>query len=141
VYVRNRRVKLLKRSSGSNLVDVGWIAARTRATGDAEVRGTPWLVSVAGREATVNVCGVVVAMRQGHSWAPHLSTGSRVNVGTIPAIPEPASGQLVDGKARRRPMLSGWDGGPVVVRARESRAHGEGVQRVRSIKVDQGDRW
>lgn len=37
------------------------------------VRGTPGLVKCAGREATVKVCGVVVAMLQGHSWAPTLS--------------------------------------------------------------------
>jgi hypothetical protein len=88
----------------------------------------------------VKVCGVIVAMLQGHSWAPTLSKGSRVNVGTIPAVPFPASGQLVGGKARRRPMLSGWGGGPVVVRGRESRPHGEGVQRVRSINAKRGGR-
>ena len=37
---------------------------------------------------------------------------------------------LVDGKARCWLMLPGWDGGPVVVRGRESRPHGEGVQHV-----------
>jgi hypothetical protein len=71
--------------------------------GDA-VRGTPWPVDVAGREATVNACGVVVVMLQGHSWAPTPSNGSMVNVGTIPAVPSPASSLLVGGKARRRLM-------------------------------------
>ena len=33
-------------------------------------------VLVAGPEATVNACGVAVAMLQGHSWAPNPSTGS-----------------------------------------------------------------
>ena len=79
------------------------------------VRGTPRLVDIAGREATVNDCGVVVAMLQGHSWTPTPSNGSRVNVGTTPAAPNPVSTQLAGGKARRRPMLSGWGGGPVVV--------------------------
>ena len=88
----------------------------------------------------MKVCGVVVARLQGHSWAPTPSNGSGVNVGTIPAVPSPASSLLVGGKARRRLMLPGWDGGPVVVRGRESRLHGEGVQRVRSIKADRGDR-
>ncbi len=88
----------------------------------------------------MNACGVVVAMLQGHSWAPTPSTGSRVNVGTIPMVPSPASSQLVEGKTCRRSMLPGWDGGPVVVRARESRAHGEGVQRVRSDNADRGGR-
>ena len=114
-------------SNAHPLDDVGW--------------GTPWLGDVAGREATVNACGVAVAMLQGHSWAPTPLKGSRVNVGTISAVPSPASNQLVGGKARRRPMPSGWGGGPVVVRGRESRSHGEGVQRVRSIKADRGGRW
>jgi hypothetical protein len=85
-------------------------------------------------------CGVVVAMLQGHSWAPTPSKGSGVNVGTIPATPSPVSSQLAGGKARRRLMPPGWDGGPVVVRGRESRSHGEGVQRARSLKADRGVR-
>ena len=89
----------------------------------------------------MNACGVAVAMLQGHSWTPTLSKGSRVNVGTIPAVPERASSQLAGGKVRRRPMLSGWDGGPVVVRGRESRPHGEGVQHDRSPSADRGGRW
>jgi len=89
----------------------------------------------------VNACGVAVAMLQGQSWAPTLSNGSRVNVGTIPAVPFPPSSQLVGGKTRRWLMPSGWDGGPVVVRAQESCVHGEGVQRVRSMAADRGGRW
>jgi len=89
----------------------------------------------------VKVCGVAVAMLQGHSWAPTPSNGSTVNVGTISAVPSPASILLVGGKARRRPMLPRWGGGPVVVRGRESRSHGEGVQRVRSNQSSAGGRW
>ena len=89
----------------------------------------------------MKACGVVVVMLQGHSWAPTLSNGSRVNVGTTVAVPAPAGSQLVGGKTHRQSILSWWDGGPVVVRARESRAHGEGVQRVRSVNVDRGGRW
>lgn len=95
---------------------------------------------VADREATVKACGVTVAKLQGHSWAPTPSNGSGVNVGTIPAVPSPAGSLLVGGKARRRLMPPGWGGGPVVVRGRESRSHGEGVQRVRSINADRGGR-
>ncbi|MCA1702145.1 MAG: hypothetical protein LC808_02290 [Actinobacteria bacterium] len=102
--------------------------------------GTPWLGDVASREATVKDCGVAVAMLQGHSWAPTPSKGSGANVGTIPAAPYPGSRQLSGGKVRRRLMRPGWDGGPVVVRGRESRSHGEGVQRVRSINADRGGR-
>src|SRR5450759_3434963 len=104
------------------------------------VRGTLGPVDGAGREATVNACGVAVAMLQGHSWAPTPSSGSTVNVGTIPAVPSPAISLMVGGKARRRLMPPGWGGGPVVVRGRESRSHGEGVQRVRSIGADRGVR-
>ncbi len=52
----------------------------------------PWLfglgrlplpVQVAGEEAGVNACGVATAMLPGKSWAPHLSNGHLVNVGTV----------------------------------------------------------
>ena len=88
----------------------------------------------------MKVCGVTVARLQGHNWAPTLSSGLVVNVGTIPLVPFPASSQLVGGKTRRRSMLAGWDGGPVVVGAQESCVHGEGVQRVRGINADRGGR-
>ena len=129
-------------TTSSNLADVGWVATRTRTTTTVSLScwGTLGSGDVAGREATLKACGVGVARLQGHSWAPTPSKGSRVNVGTIPAVPSPASSLLVGGKTCRRSMLAGWDGGPVVVRARESRAHGEGVQRVRSDSADRGGR-
>ena len=131
-----------EKTTSSNLADVGWVATRTRTTTLSLLcRGTLGSGDVAGREATLKACGVGVARLQGHSWASTPSKGSRVNVGTIPAVPSPASSLLVGGKTCRRSMLSGWGGGPVVVRARESRAHGEGVQRVRSVNVDRGGRW
>ena len=108
---------------------------------DVVVWGTLWSGHVADREATPNACGVGVAMLQGHSWTPTPLNGWRMNVGTISTVPSPASSQLVGGKVRRRLMLSGWGGGPVVVRARESRVHGEGVQRVRSRTAEGGGRW
>jgi hypothetical protein len=46
-----------------------------------------WVKSLVG-EATVKVCGVVVAMVQGHSWVPIPSKGLRMNVGTVPALPD-----------------------------------------------------
>jgi hypothetical protein len=127
-------------ATSSNLVDLGWVATRTRMT-LWSCRGTLRPVRVAGRETMVNACGVTVVMLQGHSWAPNPLNGSRVNVGTTVAVPAPAGSQPVGGKTHRQSMRSGWDGGPVVVRARESRAHGEGVQRVRSVNVDRGGRW
>ena len=129
-------------TTSSNLADVGWVATRTRATTTVLLlcRGTLGLGDVAGREATPKACGVGVARLQGHCWASTPSKGSRMNVGTIPTVPFPASSLLVGGKTCRRLMLAGWGGGPVVVRARESRVHGEGVQRVRSVNVDRGGR-
>ena len=90
----------------------------------------------------MKVCGVTAAMLQGHSWAPIPSNGSRVNVGTIPVAPDLVRCQRAEpGKARRRLTRSGWGGGPVVVRGRESRSHGEGVQRDRGIQATAGVRW
>jgi hypothetical protein len=100
---------------------------------------TEWLMS-SFSEAMVKDCGVAMAKLQGHSWAPTPSRGSRVNVGTTPMVPSSISDELIGGKVRCRPMLSGWGGEPVVVGGRESRPHGEGVQRSRSIHADRGDR-
>lgn len=124
-------------TTSSNLADLGWVATRTRTV----CGELPRSVYVAGREATLNDCGVSVARLQGHSWAPNPSNGSRVNVGTIQTAPTASSSPLDAGKASCRLMLPGWDGGPVVVRDRESRSHGEGVQRVRGISAARGDRW
>jgi hypothetical protein len=89
----------------------------------------------------MKVCGVVVAKRQGHSWAPPWSSGHAVNVGTVPAAPHSLVFGPLGGKVCRRLMLPGWGGGPVVVRGRESRPHGEGVQRDRSCDAMSGGRW
>jgi len=124
-------------TTSSNLADLGWVATRTRTVCGELLRS----VNVADREATLKDCGVGVARLQGHSWAPNPSNGSRVNVGTIQTAPIASSSPLDAGKVRCRLMLPGWDGGPVVVRGRESRSHGEGVQRVRGISAARGDRW
>jgi hypothetical protein len=89
----------------------------------------------------VKICGVAVARLQGHSWAPAPSKGSRVNVGTILLVPPRRAACTLGGKTCCRSMPTGWGGGPVVVRARESRVHGEGVQRVRSGTAERGGRW
>jgi len=137
-YVRNQR---LNAPQESQRLEPGGSGPHSSAHPPGNGWGTPRLGDVADREATVNACGVAVAMLQGHSWTPTLSKGSRVNVGTIPAVPFPVSSLLAGGKVRRRPMLSGWGGGPVVVRGRESRSHGEGVQHDRSIHAERGGRW
>ena len=136
--MRNQRLNApQERTTSSNLADMGWVAARTRRD-RGELLG--WLMSLI-REATLNGCGVGVARPQGQSWAPNSSIGSRVNVGTLPPVPSPADLLAVGGNARRRRMLAGRDGGPVVVRAGESPVHGEGVQRVRSRRAKRGGRW
>lgn len=89
-YYRMARVRQARREGGReepalsrplsfpparNPVDLGWIAVRTRPliTG----AGNSWAGSeVAGREATVKVCGVAVARSQGYSWPPHPTIGS-----------------------------------------------------------------
>lgn len=139
-YVRNQRPKA---SQVSQQLEPDRSGLQSNAyPHDMFVWGTLRLVDFAGWEAVVNACGVTTAMLQGHSWTPTPSRGSKVNVGTIPPVPE-QSGSQPDrsGKARCRLMPVGWDGGPVVVRGRESRPHGEGVQCVRSIDTDRGGRW
>ena len=74
MYVRNQRLKPLKRYTGSNLADVGRSAVHARRPFRGG-RATPEPGEVAGREATRKVCGVLVAMPQGQSWAPTPSTG------------------------------------------------------------------
>jgi hypothetical protein len=124
VYVRNQRLNASQETHQLE-PDGSGLGCNAHSPGDAR-RGTLEPVCLAGLEAMVKDCGVTVAMLQGHSWAPTPSNGLRVNVGTIPAVPSPASRQLVGGKASRRLTPPGWDGGPVVVRGRESRSHGEG---------------
>ena len=101
----------------------------------------PRLVDIASQEAIPKVCDVGMAMLQGHNWTPNLSNGSRVNVGTISVAPQHLTGLLDAGKVRCRLIPPEWDGGPVVVRGRESRSHGEGVQRVRRIIATCGGHW
>jgi hypothetical protein len=137
VYVRNQR---LNAPQETHQLEPDGSGLGCSAHPHDGVRGTLRPVRFAGREATAKSCGVAVAMLQGHSWAPTPSNGPGVNVGTIPAVPFAVSILLAGGKARRRLMPSGWGGGPVVVRGRESRPHGEGVQRDRSINVERGGR-
>ena len=66
----------------------------------------------------------------------------RLGYPTILVVPDlVCCWQSESGKARRRLMRPGWGGGLVVVRGRESRPHGEGVQRDRSRQALIGDHW
>jgi hypothetical protein len=67
-------VKLHKARASSNPVDSGWFAVRTRPP--IAGRGTPGLVILAGREATVKACGVAVARLLEQSRAPSPLIGS-----------------------------------------------------------------
>jgi hypothetical protein len=73
-------------TTDSNLADLGWVASPALTA--LVVRVTLGLGDVAGREATVNACGVAVARMLGHNWVSIPSKGSVVNVGTIPVSPE-----------------------------------------------------
>jgi len=64
----NQWLNPLKADTGSNLVDVGRIAAH--AVGDGCRRGLRSRRNAVGGEAARKVCGVLVAMLQGKSWAP-----------------------------------------------------------------------
>ena len=124
-------------ATSSNLTDQGWVVTHTRRS----CRGTLELVYVAGSEAVVKACGVAAAKSQGHSWTPTPLKGSRMNVGTILVVPPRCPARVAGGKTCRRLMPSGWGGGSVVVRGRESRPHGEGTQCDRGIGADRGGRW
>ncbi len=110
-YVRNQRLNAPRAThqlepGGSGLASSAHPHDDGDVVVDVVVRGTPGLGDVAGREAMVKVCGVAVAMLQGHSWAPTPSIGSAVNVGIIPAVPDPhrrlrCGGRRVVGRCRR----------------------------------------
>jgi hypothetical protein len=76
VYVRNQRLNASQAHS-HQLKPGGYGLGSDAHPIASAVWGTPGLVNVAGREATVKVCGVAVAMSQGHSWAPSSSIGSQ----------------------------------------------------------------
>lgn len=108
-------------STRSNLVDVGGVAVRIHVGQGELVLRTMSTVD----EAMVKACGVTMAKPLGHSGAPSLTSVSKVNVGTLSSV---SHRHVAVGKARSQPMPTMGGGGPVVVRGRESRPHGEGVQ-------------
>ena len=124
----NQWLNPLKADAGSNLVDVGRIAAH--AVCDGCGRGLRSRPNAVGGEATRNVCGVLVAMLQGEELGADPVDRDVVNVGTVPRPPVPPPAMSGDGQVRCRLMAAGRGGGSVVVRGRESRPHGEGTQRV-----------
>ena len=134
VYARNQRRKAPQaQTTSSNLTDKGWVATHTRWAGQS---GNSWVGL--GRRSGGH--GEGLRRSRGEVAGAYLGTdpveGSRVNVGTTPLVPANTVG-----KSCRRSMLAEWGGGPVVVRARESRVHGEGVECAHSFNASRGGRW
>ena len=104
-------------------------------------RGTPGSEDVAGREAVTYVRGAVTAKVQGHNWVPIPSTDHMVSAGNPAAGSRPGEGgrPCAGGQVRRRPAPVAGGGGPVVVRGRESRSHGEGAQPVFAATESTGE--
>ena len=125
----NQWLNPLKRGTGSNLADMGRAAA-----------GADRWMGKRGPEAASNVDSVRhgECLRRTRVEAAGEELGAdpadwhMVNAGTVSVSPVLASIQESGGQAHRQLMVPERDGGPVVVRGRESRSHGEGAQRVRS---------
>jgi hypothetical protein len=116
---------------------IWWIWAGQQRT---PILATPKPSHVVGWEATSKACGVDVARLQGKSWMPHSSTDQVVNVGTTTCCASCSCSQHEHGWTRRQFNVL-WGGELVVVRGRESRLHGEGVQQTRNCGVAiSGDR-
>ena len=121
-------VKLRKRGTGSNLVDMGRDAVHGH------------LMRVADSEAGL------ACRRGGHGEGLRRSRGDAagakldaklidrfaVNTGTIPRRSRCPGSTRAGGIGPSSAEGAGWGGGPVVVRARERRAHGEGGQQAGS---------
>ena len=125
----NQWLNPLKRGTGSNLVDAGRGAVHAELTqGEATpIRG--YVGPVGGHiECLRRRCGDAAGEELGTDPVDRYM----VNVGTISVSPNPPPSQGGGGQTRRRSMAWGWGGASVVVRARESRVHGEGRQRVRN---------
>lgn len=125
----NQWLNPLKCGTGSNLADVG--RAAVRAVPGRTRDATPKPIIDVGGEATVNACGVAVGEAAAAKLGVDPVNRYMVNVGTVAVLPFPVSSQLAGGQVHRRLMTPQRGGGFVVVRARESRAHGEGTQRDR----------
>ena len=124
----NQWLNPLNRETGSNLVDRAGAQCTLLfdrgATPRPVFRGRP-----GGHEESLR-------RTRGEAAGEELGTGPAdrlmVNVGTTLGLPSLPHHQCGGGQARCRLMALGWDGGPVVVRGRESRLHGEGAQQASS---------
>ena len=129
----------LKRGTGSNLVDGGRVAVRVDSI-DGET--TPMSATNVDQEAIGEGLRRTRGEAAGEELGADPADWHMVNAGTVPVSPSPPSIQDGGGQAHRRLKVPGRGGGPVVVRVRESRSHGEGAQRVRSAGAGMsGVRW
>lgn len=135
----NQWLNPLKGGTGSNLVDLGRATVRDGFYRGRRLRSR--LFTSVGRPSP-QYCG----FGDGEAVAAKLGADpvnrDTVNVGTLPGLPSLPSIGLASGQAHRQPTTPAGGGGSVVVRARESRVHGEGTQRVRSRwNRMSGGRW
>jgi hypothetical protein len=130
----NQWLTLRKLCAGSNLMDTGRWAARDFHRYRAMV-----VNSEAGLRRRWGGHAEGLRRRRGEAAGVELGASlterSRSERGNHPWSPFPPGHQPGDGQVRCRPTVIGWGGGPVVVRARESRAHGQGGQQASSMEI------
>jgi len=124
-------LKLRKRVAGSNLVDMGRGAVHDHPG---------WVVdSEAGLRRRWGGHGEGLRRSRGDAAGAKLDAKLidrfAVNTGTIPRRSRCPWAIRVGGIDTSSVEGTGWGGGPVVVRARERRAHGEGGQQVGSRRA------
>ena len=131
-------LKRRKHATGSNLVDMGRDAVRNCLLWmvDSEVDSSGrWGGHVEGLRLR---CGDTAGAKLGAKLIDRFT----VNTGTIPHRSRGLGSTRVGGIDASFVEGAGWGGGPVVVRARERRAHGEGGQQVsREVSGMPGGRW
>jgi hypothetical protein len=130
--------KLRKRGTGSNLVDMGRVAVHGPLIGRAD--------SEAGLACRWGGHGESLRRNRGDAAGAKLEAGlinrSSVNTGTIPRRSREPKSVRPGGIDASSVEGAGWGGGPVVVRAGERLAHGEGGQQVSSRDTGiPGGRW
>ena len=128
----NQWLNPLKRGTGSNLVDVGRAAAGADRLMGMRESATASNVVAVGHGEGLRRTRVVAA---GEELGADPADWHMVNAGTVPVPPVLVPIQGPGGQAHRQLRALERGGGPVVVRVRESRTHGEGAQRVRSNGV------
>jgi hypothetical protein len=131
-------VKLRKRGTGSNLVDMGRVAVHSPFA-----ERTDFVADLACRWGGH---GESLRRNRGDAAGAKLDAGLidrfTVNTGTVPRRSQGPESIRAGGIDASSVESAGWGGGPVVVRADERSAHGEGGQQVGSKDAGMpGGRW